>query len=191
MTDEKPVEKKPGTHSVSPRAKKSLGKKEHDEIDEAIANSKVEGEKNLKKKTLLKRGGIGLGVVLLGLLISMFFAPMKSTMAYGICKVFVEMRLQYPPTMKVNSVDTFSTSVRIWYTYTDSFGEYILEPIQCYYKPHETLPFALEKITIRRREIAQDTVEAFNKILPVIFANPPDLTIPKPPKPGLKNLKAK
>ena len=109
-------------------------------------------------------------------------------MAFGICKVFTEMYVQFPTTLKFNSVEEFSTSVRIWYTHTDSFGEYIMEPIQCYYKADEQYGYILDKVTIRRREIDQKIVDDFNKTLPVIFANPPDLTLPVPPEDSLKNL---
>lgn len=188
MSEEEPP--KVGPQDVKPRPKKKpkVEKPEPDEIDQALAASKITERKAKDRKTLIKRGAIGAGVLILGFIIYLLFAPFKGTMAFGLCKVFVELNVQYPTTLKLNSVEEFSTSVRIWYTHTDSFGEYILEPIQCYFRPDENFGFALDKVTIRRRELDESIVEAFNRSIPVILENPPDLTLPQPPADDLKNI---
>lgn len=159
-----------------------------DEMEAALGSNKVRADKKKKQKKLLRNGGIASGVLLVAYFLYYMSQPYQGTMAYGICKVFIEMNVQFPTTLKYNSVEEFSTSVRVWYTHTDSFGEYILEPVQCYYKSDETLGFVLDKVTKRRREIPREQVEEFNKILPIIFANPPNLDLPRPPSHILENI---
>lgn len=167
---------------------KGKEKPQLDEIDEAVASSNVKADKKKKKKKMIKLGGSALGVLFLGYIIYLLFVPYKGTMAFGLCKVFVELNVQYPTTLKLNKVEEFATSVRIWYSHTDSFGEYMVEPIQCYFKPDERYGFALDKVTIRRRELDTKQIETFNSSIPVILASPPDLSLPKPPKDILNNL---
>ena len=118
----------------------------------------------------------------------MLFIPYKGTMAFGICKVFLELNVQYPSTIEVSNVEEFATSVRVWYSHSDSFGEFRMEPIQCYFKADEELGFILDKVTVRRREIDPELVNKFNQSLAVVLQNPPDLTLPPPPDDSLKNL---
>ena len=160
-----------------------------DEIEAAVAASKVKEEKQKKQKSFMKRGGIALAILLVGYFVYYLMQPYKGSMAFGVCKVFIELHVQYPTTLKLSSVEEFSTSVRVWYTHTDSFGEYIMEPIQCYFKADDTYGFILDKVTIRRREFDQQVVDDFNNSIGVVFANPPDLTIPYPLDNVLKNLK--
>ena len=108
-------------------------------------------------------------------------------MAFGICKVFLELNVRYPNTLRINTVEEIGTFVRIWYTQTDSFGEYRMEPIQCYYKPDEKLGFILDKVTVRRREVDPEKVNRFNKTIPIILQYPPDLTLPTPLPDSLNN----
>lgn len=152
-----------------------------EEIEAAIAQSKIKSGKKLQTKKYIKYGAITLGVLFLVWFINWLFKPYQGTMAYGICRVFTELTLQYPPTMQVSSVETFKSSVRLWYTYTDSFGEYRMEPVQCYYRADETMGMAIDKVTIRRREVDQEIIENFNKTIPAILQNPPDLALPYQP----------
>lgn len=108
------------------------------------------------------------------------FKPFQSGMNYGICKVFAELQVPYPYTIYYSEVVEFSDSIRIWYSYLDSFGDYRLVPIQCYFGPHETYGFGLDRVTIGRREIDPDVVERFNSSIPSIITNPPDLIYPTP-----------
>ncbi len=150
------------------------------EIEAAVSQSSVQGEKKKLRKKQIKRGGIGTLALLFIYWVYTLFIPYEGTMAFGICKVFLELNVRYPNTLRIGTVEETGTSVRIWYTQTDSFGEYRMEPIQCYFKPDEKYGFILEKITIRRREVDPQRIENFNRILPVIFKYPPDLTLPTP-----------
>jgi hypothetical protein len=149
----------------------------------APKKTETKEERNKKRKKMIFRGGIG-GVVLLifgGLYMLSF--PQQGTMAYGLCKTFLELNVRYPGTLHLSEVEMFTTSARIWYAQVDSFGEYRLEPIQCYFKPDETeqVPFVMEKAyysTTDLRPVEPKKIAEFNRSLPVLFANPPNLDLP-------------
>lgn len=159
-----------------------------DEIDAAISRSKVKEKKDSLKKRRLKFGVILSVIALLGYGIYFLFIPYQGTMAFGICKVFLELNTQYPKTMRLSTVEELGMSVRIWYTQIDSFGEYRLEPLQCYFKPDDTSGFILDKVTLNRREVDPLLVSEFNKSIPTILAYPPDLTLPVPLPDSLQDL---
>lgn len=160
----------------------------NEEIEATVSQSNVQGEKKKLRKKQMKQGGGALIVLLLIYGIHLGLKPFEGTMAYGICKVFLELNVRYPNTLRISTVEEMGASVRIWYTQTDSFGAYRMEPIQCYYKADEKLGFILDKITIRRKELDPEIIDRFNAILPVIFANPPDLIYPAPLADSLEGL---
>ncbi len=149
-----------------------------EEINEAVQNSKLAEKKKKARKKQFKLGGAGLAVLLVGYVIYWGMQPFSGTMLYGICKVFLELDMQYPHTLRVSTVEEMGASVRIWYTQTDGYGEYRMEPIRCYFKKDEKLGLILDKVTIRRRPIDQEIVNDFNRSIPSILENPPDLTLP-------------
>ena len=68
--------------------------------------------------------------------------------------------------------------MRIWYSRLDAFGEYRMEAIQCYFKPDPAYGYKVDRITINRRDIDTAAIERFNKSLPTVLENMPDLTLP-------------
>jgi hypothetical protein len=180
-----PFKKKPVPATAAPAAAPTAADAE---IDALIANSALEEKKKLKRKKTFKLGvygGIGL---LLALGCWYLFAPFKGGMAFGICKVFLELSVQYPEMLKLSTVEEMEDSVRIWYTQLDSFGQYRMEPIQCFFKNDETQGTILSKVMVRRREVDPAIVDKFNKSIPTILANPPDLTLPTPLPDSLRSL---
>lgn len=159
-----------------------------EEIEAALADSSAKKKQKLARKKKIKYASIGLALLLVAYVVYWGIKPYKGSSAYGVCKVFLELTLRYPKTLRVSTVEELKSSVRIWYTQTDSFGEYRLEPIQCYFKKDERYGFALERVTIRRREVDKALVTDFNNTLPAVFANMPDLTIPAPLTDSLKDL---
>ncbi len=160
-----------------------------EQIEEALSQSKIKSKKDAKRKTRIKQGGLLAFLAFLGYAIYfLFFATYQGTMAFGVCKVFLELNVRFPQHLRLSTVEEFETSVRIWYTQLDSFGEYRLEPMQCYFRADEELGFVLDKVTVRRRQVDPDRVASFNKTLPVILANPPDLTYPIPISDNLRNM---
>jgi hypothetical protein len=158
------------------------------EIDAAIARSSVKEKQKFTRKKQIKYAIFGVVGLLLSYGIYFLFAPYKGTMAFGICKVFLELTVQFPDELKLSTVEELPTSVRIWYTQIDGFGQYRMEQIQCFFKADETYGSILDKVTIRRREVDPLVVQKFNKTLPIIFAYPPDLTMPVPLPDSLEDL---
>lgn len=159
-----------------------------EQIEAAVARSALKGKRDQAKKKQFKMAAAGVGALLIAFSGYYLFKPYEGGMTFGICKVFLERSVRYPSHLILGSVEKFDTSVRIWYTQVDAFGEYRLEPIQCYYKPDDTQGYILEKITINRRELDTQVVEEFNKVLPIIREYPPDLTIPYPLSDSLEDL---
>lgn len=138
------------------------------------------------KKMALRKKRMKQGAVLAGAAFFLYcawwlFKPFQSSVEYGICKVFIELNVPYPYTLYYSEViDLNDGSVRVWFSHYDSFGDYRLMPIQCFYGPHPTYGKALTKVLIGRREIDPSAVERFNTSLPAILNNLPDLTYPTP-----------
>ena len=131
--------------------------------------------------------GVGV-IVLLSYSVHWLMKPYQGGLAFGICKVFLEGVTRYPDHLRLSTVEEFETSVRIWYTQVDSFGEYRMEPIQCYYKNDPERGTVVDKITINRRELDPRLVDNFNRALPSISAFPINTDIPAPLPDSLQDL---
>ncbi|MCE7886469.1 MAG: hypothetical protein DYH13_03075 [Alphaproteobacteria bacterium PRO2] len=159
-----------------------------EQIDAAIAQSSVQEKKRAQRKAKFYFA-IGLGVIaLLSYSVHWLMKPYQGGLAFGICKVFLEGVTRYPDHLRLSTVEEFETSVRIWYTQVDSFGEYRMEPIQCYYKNDPERGTLVEKITINRREVDPRLVDNFNRALPSISAFPINMDIPAPLPDSLQDL---
>ena len=175
------------------KAQQNAGKKQkppRDEIDEALAQGKLAEKKKRVRKKMVKRGAIAGGLGLLALFLFWGFAPFKGGITFGICKVYLETHVRFPQYLRLSKIDNFGDSIRIWYTQIDPFGEYRLENIHCFYGYDEkTQNSIVERIAINRRDVAQDKLDAFNRTLPIIAANPPDLTYPTQLPDSLRDLR--
>lgn len=158
------------------------------EIEDAIAKSAISEKKARQKKQRIRIAGALAGVLFFAWAGWYLFAPFKGGMDFGLCKVFVQLNVRYPQTIHFSKVENFGNSIRIWYAHMDSFGEYRLEPIQCTFTQGENGQLMVDKITISRREIPQERIDAFNRSVPAIYANPPDLTYPSPLPDSLRDL---
>ena len=159
-----------------------------EEIKNAVGKSKFKEKQKKTRKSHIKIISVLAGIGLIGLLISLGLMPHKGSKAFGTCKVFLELNVQYPDTLRLSGVKESANWVRIWYVQTDSFGEYKMERMQCFFKEHPEYGFELEKVTVRRREIEQSKIDSFNRSLPVVFQNLPDLTLPSPLPTNLRSL---
>ncbi len=149
----------------------------------------MQQKKLLARKKKMRRYAL-LGVVgLFSYLVYWGFKPYKTGLNYGICKVFIEQSVLYPDTLHFSEVMDFSDSVRIWYSYYDSFGDYRLQQAQCYFRLDDTYGYAVSRITIGRLEVDPDKINLFNHSLGSIIKNPPDLTYPTPLPNDIKDLK--
>lgn len=165
------------------RAKKMLRRElSFDEDQDKPRKLSPLAQKKIALRKKRRRQYIYLGLIaLMSYGLWWMFKPFESSIQYGICKTFVELNVPYPYTLYFSEVLDFSDgSVRIWYSHYDSFGEYRLMPVQCYFAPHETYGLGLSRIMVGRLEVDPEVVERFNHALPAIFAYPPDLTYPTP-----------
>ena len=170
------------------KAKSKKLAKEPDEIEEALANSKLAEQQRVKRKKMFNYAFYIAGLTFLFWAYDFLFSAYTADIKYGICKVYLELDVQYPQDLRVSTVDDYGTYVRIWYTQLDAFGEYRMEQIQCNFRADPVTKLALEKVAINRREVDPAKVERFNTSIPVIIANPPPLEIPPPLTDSLSGL---
>lgn len=168
---------------------KEAAAKNYGEIDTALMQGKLSVKRKAKKKLFIQLGVAGIVVALVFWIASIAFTPAQAGMPFGICKVYLENTVRFPQELRLTTVEDLRPrgsggdslgGVRIWYMQVGSFGEHRMENIECYFKPDETLGAAIDKIIINRREVDSRKVDAFNKVLPIIIANPPDLAYPPP-----------
>ncbi|GJL86280.1 MAG: hypothetical protein DHS20C02_20550 [Micavibrio sp.] len=176
--------------------KKKEKKKKSDPAKKGSTIEALKEARALEKKKIRKWAIIVGTAIFLSVGVGYLMIPFKGGISYGVCKVFLETYVRYPHSLRVSTVEDFGDNIRIWFTQTDSFGEYRLEPIQCYYRPpteedklkYGNVGFILERVTLRRRELDQATVDAFNVSIPGIVAAPPDLTLPTPIPDSLRDI---
>ncbi len=159
-----------------------------EQIDAELASSSIERKRKGARKLRFNLGIVAGVVMLLGFGVYWLFKTHQGGMAFGVCKVFLEGVVRYPDHLRLSTVEEFENSVRIWYTQVDSFGEYRMEPIQCYYKVDPELGTMLDRVTINRREIDPGVVNNFNRALSSVVAYPMDLSIPAPLPDSLEDL---
>ena len=177
-----------GSKKKKPEKQKPVKTMVEEQIDAALAQSSIQN----KRRTARKRQfniGIAAGVLLvLSYAVYWLFKPIEGGMAFGICRVFLENSVRFPNHLRLSTVEEFDNSVRIWYTQVDSFGEYRMEPIQCYYKQDPERGTMVDKVTINRREVDPKIVERFNQALSSMVQYPMDLNLPEPLPDSLEDL---
>lgn len=186
--EERKAQRKALKEAERAKAKALKEVKEPDEIDQALANSRLGEQQRAQRKRYFKYGTYVLGLTLVFWAYDFLFAPYTSDMKYGICKVYLELNVQYPQDLRISTVEDYGTYVRIWYTQLDAFGEYRMEQIQCNYIADEVLGMKIEKVAINRREVDPAKVERFNTSIAVIRDFPPSLVIPPPLTDSLSSL---
>lgn len=179
------------------REQKEEAGKPFEEIDDALLKGKLSGELQAKKKRrLIMGGGLAAGVLLIWI-VSMVMAKPQGDVTYGACRLFLENTVRFPQDLRLVSVEGLRPrgnsgeslgGLRIWYTQINSFGEYRMESIECYFRPDEATGAAFDKILINRREVDSRKVAEFNKILPAVLQGPLDLEYPPPLADSLEGL---
>lgn len=191
------AERKALKEKLRKEAKQQAGGKPYEEIDAVLLKGKLSAELKAKKKLRIRLGMAGVAAIVLFWIVSTMFSQPQADVTFGICKIFLENTVRFPEELRLTTVEGLRPrgsggdslgGVRIWYTQIDSFGQYRMENIECYYKPDETTGAAVDKILINRREIDSQRVADFNKILPSILAGPMDLDYPPPLATGLEDL---
>lgn len=148
------------------------------EIRDLLSKSQIVLKKREQRKKLMQRGGIGAGIAALGGVVYLFFLPSYGGMQYGMCKTFLELQVRYPQYLTYSTTEWFEDSIRIWFTQLDGFGQFRMEPVQCYYKEDPQMGYVLSRVTISRRPVDQAVVDKFNKSAYVLLSHRPDLRLP-------------
>ena len=134
-------------------------------VDEAI---------KLQRKKYIKYGSIG-GALLIVLLMIFSCEGSKGPMEYGVCSTYLEMNTPYPHTLQYTGVEGSRTSIRIYYTSIDPFGQYKLEMIECKFNPGK---WEVTEILKNRRPVDPAEVKKFNRILPALVTSELYLELP-------------
>jgi len=151
---------------------------------------KAQKKKPLKERLRKWRNAI-IGVFLfLSFLIWFGIQPIKGTIHVGICRVFIELTLKYPPSFRFVQYDLFQNAHRIYYTFTGPFGETQSNLAECTFSqdPQTGYP-VLEGVNINRKPVDQAQIDSFNKTLPLIMGFEIDRIIPRPYTGDLMDLK--
>ncbi len=151
-------------------------------------------QSGLAKKTTPKskssniRIYIGIGVGILALVLYIGLKPLQGTIKFGICRVFVERTVAYPPTLRILAVQERPQDVRIDYTSLNEFGESVVKQATCTFRPDPANPNLLSGVVIAGRKAPARDVAIFNTTIPFIMANPPSLILPLPMPVDLSDL---
>jgi len=164
---------------------------ELDDFGDLYDNDESSGKKRKKKKRKKKKKinpieahkGKLIFLCVLGILGYGYYVlsqPRVGSIGFGMCKVFLEKWVEFPAELRISTVTEFKDSVRIWYVQTDSFGQYRMEPIRCYYANTPEKGFHMEKIEINRKDLDREIVDGFNRSMPAILMTEEYLHIPPP-----------
>lgn len=167
--------------------KKQVNAALEEEISGPAPSALAEKKKAERRKRRIRalQGG---GFLLFCYLFYILLIPYKGGLNFGACKVFLELYVRYPDTLNLSTVEDFGDSYRIWFTEIDAFGQYRLQQMQCFYRADENTGFAIDRVTVDRRQVDQKIVEDFNRSIPVIAKFPPDLTLPSPIPDSLRDI---
>jgi hypothetical protein len=151
------------------------------------------GKKKKRKKRLTpkqkqrRRIAGGIGGFLFLLLMWYGFQPVKGTIQFGVCRTFLELNTRYPQTLYFTSVEVFDKSLRMYYTYIDTFGSHRSEMMECDYRPFNMLN--LEDVKRNRVSMDRRLIVAYNRTVPWVVHYRPNLALPGNPGNSLVGLK--
>lgn len=153
------------------------------------------------KEKLLSTRGLVTGTVVVILLLSIVFivescAPRKGSIIYGICSSFLEQQVTFPQSLNYTSVEQYPKAVRIYFTYTDAFGQYQFEFAECTFRQDPQQGVQLERVFFnyakeitesqrmigkgRLYQVRQEVIDLFNRSQSsrAILENNPNLDLP-------------
>lgn len=138
----------------------------------ATNDDKPRAKKSYKKLFIL------IGVILFSIIMYLGMQPLRGTINFGICKVFIERSSTYPDEIRYTSLLERPTDVRIDYVVLNEFGEYESRSTTCVFRPDPVTGIALSDVITDRLRADPDKVARFNVGIPAIIAYPPDLATP-------------
>ncbi|MCI5060373.1 MAG: hypothetical protein MRY79_04795 [Alphaproteobacteria bacterium] len=141
-----------------------------------------------------------LSVIVLFVIVSIVQSctPRKGTILYGMCGAFLEQQVPYPETIQHSHVEQYRKAVRIYYTHTDSFGQYMMRKIECAFVQDPEKGVQLESVILdhidhithnkpivgkgKLYQVRQEYVDKFNesKSPSAILLNEPNIILPEP-----------
>lgn len=147
-------------------------------LDELLSDEvKKFSDEEIKKIKQISYGALGIAL-LIAVLAIYSCQPKKGSMAYGICSTFLELITPYPHTITHIGLEGSLTSVRIYFTNIDPFGEFKQEMIECKFSPDESGGRKLAEVLRNRRPVDPDVVRKFNMTLPIVMTSDPYVVLP-------------
>lgn len=123
----------------------------------------------------------------------------NGTILFGICRTYIELNTQYPSKLEFIDLRERGPKVSVEYVTIDAFGQHIAHEANCNFKRGDNGELLMDNFRLRRGVAAREyrfaienpeRIQAFNKTIPTIIANPPPLYVFGPAE-DIKDLKRK
>lgn len=138
-------------------------------------------QKTIKKKLPWLKISGGLIVLILGVSL---FMPQSGTERFGLCRIFLELNVPYPLTLRLLQVEETATNVDIIYSDLDGFGYESISKLRCKFgiSPKGEKQMVDFQFDDYKRDPVEkaETLKHFNAALPTMLLTLPDLTYPDP-----------
>lgn len=159
-------------------------------LDEELrrAVSKKTDEQRARERKFILFGI--LGIIAVFALWSLYSAkPKNGPMTYGVCATLLELETPYPETIRHIALEGSASTIRIYFTTIDPFGQLKIEMFECKYSMDDRNNIKGITDLIRNRQpMGLEAVTRANRILPVIIsADPYRIMPPKWVNPLLKD----
>jgi hypothetical protein len=141
------------------------------------AASKKTDEQRAKERKFIIFGVLGLiGVFVLWSLYSM--KPKNGPITYGICATLLELETPYPQTIRHIALEGSASTIRIYFTTIDPFGQLKIEMFECKYATDHQGQMRVTDLIRNRQSMGGDAVTRANNMLPVIMSSDPYRIMP-------------
>lgn len=141
------------------------------------AASKKTDEQRARERKFITFGLIGaLSVFLLWSLYSC--KPKVGPVIYGVCSTLLELETPYPHTLRHIVLEGSASTIRIYFTTIDPFGQLKIEMFECKYATDSQGNMRITDLIRNRQSLGNDSIIRANKILPVIMASDPYRVMP-------------
>jgi len=139
---------------------------------------KLKEKKKLQRKKTIKRTLQIVGGLFFCYIMWLGFKPFKASAEYGICHTILEMHIPYPHTLYVSEMRIKRNgALELWYTHTDAFGEYRMDPLLCrveyYAHPNTNLPTPrVSELKFNKVSIGPERLAFINNAMPYFVEFP-------------------
>lgn len=159
------------------RKKDDSPQQEHD----VIVGAKIKIAEKTKKRRFRRNmilGSVGF-IVFISMAIYFLSPASKAPFQFGVCKVFLEMKVPYPDTLRFHMYYYSGNIVKTGYTYRDNFGHIRYKNAECMFEFEPV--FKLTKVNIDYDQIVYEPedLESFNASIPAFRNFEMDLTPPR------------